>query len=133
MQFLRQIFQNYQPRQQYQPPVNPGGYQPTSQPTEFGGGNPAFPQQTATPEQQYQNHGLTAALPNIQTTTPVLESNGYQPRLQPTEFGGGNPAPNLRQQQQVQPMRPRAAPTSSYQQPGGFRDNTGRMRRGGCF
>ena len=161
MQFLRQIFQNYQPQNQYQnsgittaqprpisqtpeqqyqnyglttalprrqepqipqtiaPPANQDGYKPQARPTEFGGGNPA---------------------PNLQ------QQGGYQPRSQPMEFGGGNPAPNLRQQiqtqptiapqrqpmqQQTQPMRPAA---STYQQPGGgFRYNTGRTRRGGCF
>lgn len=42
---------------------------------------PAFPQQTVTPEQQYQNGGLTIALPAFNNT-----------QSQPTEFGGGNPA-----------------------------------------
>ena len=137
MQFLRQIFQNYQPQNQYQ---NSGIT--TAQPRPI----------SQTPEQQYQNYVLTTALPRMQenqipqTIATPANQDCYKPQARPTEFGGGNPAPNLRQQmqtqptiapqrqpmqQQTQPMRPAA---STYQQPGGgFRDNTGRTRRGGCF
>ncbi len=66
--------------------------------------------QTITPEQQYQGRGLTAAMPRPQQ--PAIDTGGYQPRLNPTEFGGGNPAPNL---QQPQPLlggyQPRPQPT----------------------
>lgn len=179
-----------------------------------GGGYVAFPQQTVTPEQQYQNGGLTAALPNTPTESngyqppvstknvyynggiktpeqmgmtpavqqwmdtekqrqerdisgdhipeweggtptamtpevkqyfdnlraskmtpqqrqPMIAPDGYQPRLQPTEFGGGNPAPNL--QQQTQPKIPQtiAPPAFNYNtRPNNFGYNSGGYRGG---
>ena len=94
---------------------------------EWEGGTPT----AMTPEVKQYFDNLRASKMTPQQRQPMIAPDGYQPRLQPTEFGGGNPAPNL--QQQTQPKIPQtiAPPAFNYNtRPNNFGYNSGGYRGG---